>query len=358
MNYLQLLDTIRSITGRRQHDRFPPVEAGLKVFRHDGAKGATFVVYDALLAKAVLQSPNYRQFNFLQQILTIAKPERTKWIRRFCEIGLIMLDGPEHQRRRPLMQRSLEKCASGLKAIPDHEIVSVIESGIAAEVATSATIASRLVVFLFSKAISELVGKPVQLPARDLFAVDFFNPFPTLSSLARCDESIGNCCEATGFDELEESEQTAVLSLLVMGVSPMHALFTTLLNSYVSGLQAGLESAEAVRASTGWNSYEIVPTNFVMRTCVVSDMLGEKLVQPGDIAYLFLGSATGCPFSRVTSVPFGAGLHLCSGAALTQVMTNAVRNGLIHTQVDGSRIMQSEEFQGKAAAFLGFNMAS
>jgi hypothetical protein len=358
MNYLQLLDTIRSITGRRQYDRFPPVEAAIDVFRRDGAKGATFVVYDALQAKAVLQSPNYGQFNFLQQILTIAKPERTEWIRRFCDIGLIMLDGPEHQRRRPLMQRSLEKCASGVKGIPDDEMVAVIEDGIAAEPATSAAIASRLVVFLFSRAVAGLVGKPVELPARDLFAVDFFNPFPTLSSLSRCNEAIGNCCEAIGFDGLDEPDQAAVLSLLVMGVSPLHALLTALLNAYAAGLEAGMERADAVKAATGWNSYAIVPTNFVMRTCIATDVLGQDVVQPGDIVYLFLGSATGCPFSRLTSVPFGAGLHHCSGAALTQVMTTAVRNGLIRIDPHGCPITPSEEVKGKAAAFLGFGAAS
>jgi cytochrome P450 len=357
MNYLQLLDTIRSITGRRQHDRFPAVEPAVAVFRRDGA-AATFVVYDALQAKAVLQSPHYRQFNFLEQILTIAKPERTGWIRRFCDIGLIMLDGPEHERRRPLMQRSLEKCALGVKAIPDDEMVAVIEDGIAAEPFTSASMASRLVVFLFSRAIAELVGKPVELSARDLFAVDFFNPFPTLSSLSRSNEALGKCCEAIGFEELDEPTQAAVLSLLVMGVSPLHALLTALLNAYAAGLQAGLERGEAVRAATGWNSYEIVPTNFVMRTCVATDVLGQEVVQPGDRVYLFLGSATGCPFSRLTSVPFGAGLHHCSGAALTQVMTNAVRNGLMRVDSDLSRITPSEEVKGKAAAFLGFGAAS
>jgi cytochrome P450 len=91
-----------------------------------------------------------------------------------------------------------------------------------------------------------------------------------------------------------------------------------------------------------------------MRECVAADMIGAEAVRPGDVVYLFLGSATGCPFSRLTSVPFGAGRHYCSGAALTQVMTAAVQNGLRRIRADGSKINPSEIAQGKAAAFLRF----
>jgi hypothetical protein len=353
MSYLLLLDTIRSVTGRRRHDRFPAIEPAVSVVRR-GDGTSLFVVCDAQQAKAVLQSPRYRQFNFLEQILTIAKPDRTEWIRIFCDISLIMVDGAEHERRRGLMQRSLDRCAAGVRGMSDDEMAAVIDSGITAEHCTSSAIASRLVNLLFSKAIAELVGKPVELPARDLFAVDFFNPFPTLSSLTRCNEAISTCCNAIGFETLAEADQAAVLSLLLMGVSPLQAILTSLINSYVVALRAGSAGSDAVKVATGWDSYAIVPTNFVMRECVAADMIGAEAVRPGDVVYLFLGSATGCPFSRLTSVPFGAGRHYCSGAALTQVMTAAVQNGLRRIRADDSKINPSEIAQGKAAAFLRF----
>jgi hypothetical protein len=139
-----------------------------------------------------------------------------------------------------------------------------------------------------------------------------------------------------------------------MGVSPLQAILTSLINSYVVALRAGSAGSDAVKVATGWDSYAIVPTNFVMRECVAADMIGAEAVRPGDVVYLFLGSATGCPFSRLTSVPFGAGRHYCSGAALTQVMTAAVQNGLRRIRADGSKINPSEIAQGKAAAFLRF----
>lgn len=354
MNFLRLLDTIRSITGRRLHDRFPPIEPPTVALRPDGVGPATFVVCDAQRARAVLQSSRYRQCNFLAQILTIAKPERTAWIRRFCDIGLIMVDGPEHQRRRQLMHHALERCAAGVRGIADADIDEAIEEAAAVDPAPADAIASRLVLLIFSRSISALTGSAVELPSRDLFAVDFFNPFPTLSSLARCDEAIGNCCGAIGFESLDEGGQAAVLSLLLMGVSPLLALLTALINAFSSALRDGLTPEDALRRADAVDSYAIVPTNFVMRTCIAADTIGDEAVEPGDAVYLFLGSASGCPFSRLTSVPFGAGRHSCSGAALTQVMTNVVRSGLARTRVDFRRIGPSRELQGRAAAFLAY----
>jgi cytochrome P450 len=354
MNYLQLLAVIRSITGSRSHDRFPAIQPLVSVVRRDDGGAATFVVGDAEQAKLVLQSPCYRQFNFVERILTIAKPERTPWIRRFCEIGLIMTDGPEHQRRRLLMQQSLDRCASGVRAIPQATIAAVIEDAMAVEPCTSAGVACQLVLLLFSKSISALSGQTSELPARDLFAVDFFNPFPTLSSLARCNEAIANCCRAIGIESLDEADEAAVLSLLAMGVSPLHALLTSLINVYAAALCDGAAAGEAVKRTAALDSYAVVPTNFVMRRCVAPDTISGERVDPGDIIYLFLGAATGCPFSRHTSVPFGAGQHYCSGAVLTQVMLNAVRTALKDVRSDCRRLSPSTEVQGKAAAFLTF----
>jgi hypothetical protein len=211
-----------------------------------------------------------------------------------------------------------------------------------------------LVTLVFSRAISAITGKPVELSVRDLFAIDFFRPFPTLSSLAGCDESIDRCCRSIDIESLDEEDQAAVLSLLVMGVSPMHALLTTLVNVYATARREGLAADEAAKHTSGLDAYAIVPTNFVMRACVDADTLGGEAVKPGDVVYLFLGSASGCPFSRLTSLPFGAGSHYCSGAALTQLMMKSVRSGLGRMQADCSRISPTPEVEGKASAFLVF----
>jgi len=136
-------------------------------------------------------------------------------------------------------------------------------------------------------------------------------------------------------------------------------LITASLNQYVQSLTGGVPHAEALLSVAKADSYTIVPTNFVMRECIAPDMIGDEHVAVGDIVYLFLGSATGCPFSRQSAVPFGAGAHYCSGAKLTSMMLWAVRPGL--TAADPlvlERAVSSPAEQGKASAFLMYPAAT
>lgn len=353
MEYLQVLDTVRAITGRREEDRFPATPSPSMVFRRGEGSPTTFLVFDAMTAKRVLESAEYKQFRFLDRILTIVRPERTKWIRRFVDVGLIMIDGPEHERRRHEMTAALDRCIERIKQLSADDLAYMISRAAAAEEASTASVARETVREIFSESIAAIVGSDVSLPADHLFEIDFFNPFPTLSSLARCDASIEACCNGIGVDALDQSTQSAVLSLLVMGVTPLHALITALLNQCVSGLREGLSLQDSLDRTAKLDSYAIVPTNFVMRECTGSDEIDGERVVAGDIAYLFLGLANGCPFSRQSSVPFGAGAHSCSGAKLTTVMMWAVRTALALVARDEFLKMDpSFAEQGKGSAFL------
>lgn len=353
MDYLRILELVRAVTGNRADDRLPAAESPLVAFRKSPESPATFLVFDAQVAKNILESPAYRQFPFLDRILSIAKPERTDWIRRFCEVGLIMIDGPEHERRRARMTTALERCVDRLMRLPAERTARIIEEAAQASGASADGIARAVVCLLFSESVAAIVGHTVELPLDHLFQIDFFNPFPTLSSLARCNASIDACCQAVGVERLDADDQSAVLSLLIMGVSPLHALITASLNQCLRAREADSPLHEALALAAKVDSYAIVPTNFVMRECSRPDSIAGEQVASGDIVYLFLGSATGCPFSRQSAVPFGAGAHYCSGAKLTSVMLLAVRAGLAaadSASLDAVAVARPE--QGKASAFL------
>jgi hypothetical protein len=355
MDYLRILEQVRAVTGNRADDRFPAADSTLGVFRKSGDSPATFLVFDARVAKEILESPAYRQFPFLDRILSITKPERTFWISRFCEVSLIMIDGPEHERRRTHMAAALERCVDPLKRLPAERTARIIEEAARSSGASADGIARALVCLLFSESITAIIGRAVELPQDHLFQIDFFNPFPTLSSLARCNTSIDACCQAIGVERLDADDQSVVLSLLVMGVSPLHALITASLNQCLPARESGSPLDEALALAAKVDSYAIVPTNFVMRECSQPDSIAGEQVTIGDIVYLFLGSATGCPFSRQTAVPFGGGAHYCSGAKLTSVMMWAVRAGLAAADpvaLDAVTVARPE--QGKASAFLTY----
>jgi cytochrome P450 len=355
MDYLRILEQVRAVTGNRADDRFPAAESPRGAFLKGNDSPATFLVFDAQTAKRILESPAYRQFPFLDRILTIAKPERTHWIRRFCEVGLIMIDGPEHERRRARMAATLDRCIDRLKQLPAEKTALAIEQASRSSGASADRIARALVCLLFSESIAAIIDRDIELPQDDLFQIDFFNPFPTLSSLARCNASIDVCCKAAAMESLDADDQSAVLSMLIMGVSPLHALITASLNQCLQARESGSPLAEALALAAKVDSYAIVPTNFVMRECCRPDSIDGEAVAVGDIVYLFLGSATGCPFSRQSAVPFGAGAHYCSGAKLTSVMMWAVRAGLAAADpaaLNDVAIARPE--QGKASAFLMF----
>ena len=355
MEYLDILQGIRSVTAGRTATSFPASPA--PTLRYGGTGHSVVVVVDAALSRAVLESPRYESLNFLDRILTAAKPETTRWIRRFCELSPLLVDGPEHARRRALVETLIDRCTTEVKALQPAAIAAVVEDGLACPGASAARIAGDVVATLIATACSVCLGRPVQLPRDELLAIDFFNPFPTLSALSRCDDAIATCCRAIGLDATDDTAAMAVLSILTMGVRPMHAVTTQLVDAWLAGTAAG-DPPERLRERLAMaDAYSIVPVNFVMRRCLEADTIGAEEVSPGDVVYCFLGSATGCPFTRQTAVPFGAGAHVCSGAQLSIVMLHQVRRALLGLGGgDGPRIPPSQPVRGSANAFLTYSL--
>ena len=353
MEYLDILQAIRSVTAARTATSFPA--SPTPTLRCGGPGHSVVVVVDAALSRAVLESPRYEALNFLDRILTAAKPEKTRWIRRFCELSPLMVDGPEHVRRRALVDTMIDRCMSEVKDLPPNAIGAVIQDGLARPGASAALIAGDVVAMLLATSCSTCLGRPVQLPRDELLAIDFFNPFPTLSALARCDDAIATCCLAVGLGPDDETTAMAVLSLLTMGVRPLHAVTTQLIDAWLTNATAG-DPSEALRERLAMvDAYAAVPVNFVMRRCIEADTIGAEDVSPGDVVYCFLGSATGCPFTRQSAVPFGAGTHVCSGAQLSIMMVHQVRRAILGLGVhDGLQVSPSRPLRGIANAFLTY----
>lgn len=352
MEYLRILAAVREVTGARGGHAFPSRPDPVVLFREAEHARAVVFVHDARLAKVVLESPRYRQFNFLARILEVASPEKTCWIRRFCDVGLIMIDGPEHLRRRDAMAAALDRCVRRLQECQPERFVSALPV-VADRPFTAEELAAALVAGMFAECIPAITGRGVSsLAADDLAAIDFFNPFPTLSTLARCNAAIDRCGERLGLAEMDADAQAAVLSLLIMGVSPMQGILTAAINACVEALGDGRSANEALAVLKDVDAYSVVPTNFVMRECAQDDAIAGVAVRPGDVVYLFLATASGCPFHRRNSVPFGAGPHYCSGAKLTSVMLNVGRKAVAALGEGLASVRPSQVVQGKAHAFL------
>lgn len=352
MEYLRILDAVRAVTGARSEDSFPRRPEPVTAWRGEGGSRGVAFVHDAAVAKAVLESPRYRQFDFLARILEVADAENTRWIRRFCDVGLIMIDGPEHLRRRSAMAAALERCICRLQEAAPGRFAAAVAAAGQVDAPTARGLAAALVAALFAECVAAIAGgEPVILADDDLAAIDFFNPFPTLSTLRRSDAALGRSAVRLGLAGMDADDQAAVLSLLIMGVSPILGILTAALNAKARAARDG-RSVAAAAALRDFDAYTVVPTNFVMRECVAADDLGGAQVLPGDVVYVFLASATGCPFSRRESLPFGAGTHQCSGAKLTSVMLSVARKALADCGDVLGRMQPSPVVHGKAHAFL------
>lgn len=353
MEYLRVLDLVRGITGARREDAFPARPTSVTTVRDTPQSRGVVFVHDAAIAKAVLQSPRYRQFNFLARILEAADGETTREIRRFCDIGLIMIDGPEHLRRREAMAAALERCISRLQQVHPARFAAAVAAASQSEAPTARNLANALVVAVFAECVAAISrGEPIALPDDDLASIDFFNPFPTLSTLRRCDAALGRCAARLSTTAMSDDDQAAVLSLLIMGVSPVLAILTAAINACVHELSEGRTADEATAVLRDFDAYSVVPTNFVMRECVTADDVAGASILPGDVVYVFLATTTGCPFSRQDSLPFGAGAHQCSGLKLTSVMLSVARKALADSTASLRRVRPSPVVRGKAYAFL------
>ena len=329
MQYLRILNALRTITGQRSAHHFPNQYSDLEIFDSPGSESRVLFIYNTSLGRQVLDSREFGQYDFTQRALALAGEERTNWIRRFCFESPVMLDGTAHQVRRRELSNVLKRCTDALNTVKIADLASDLLVAARHKSATSLRVSQEIVTQLLSICLGAITGRDANLPTEELMAVDFFNPFPKPSSLYRCDHAISACMHALQWQSLNEAERTAVSVMIVMGVSPLVATATASLNALLEVLAIpGSTHDEAVTASRKVDFHATVPTNFVMRRCLTTTVVNGHELREGDLAYVFLGPVSGCPFSALTTLPFGSGRHVCSGRQLSLIMLASVHDAL------------------------------
>lgn len=351
MRYLRILDTIRSITGNRGATQFPAKNTAYALIDaepHGPDATRVIFLYDVAISRVVLESDCFEQFDFLARAVASIDRERSAAIRAICRSSPLLLDGPLHRQRRQGTAQVLARCPEHLSTHGWQCVTEALQTALATDPPLeSSRISEALVGSLFNCCFSLIAGREIALPPEWLFEVDFFNPFPSPSALMRCNDLIDQACRAIGWEDLDEAEQATVSALLVMGISPIHAMVTASINAMIEALRAGATPQDDL------DPHQVVPTNFVMRRCTATFQAGELAFSPGDIIYVFLGSVSGCPFGRLTAVPFGAGRHYCSGARLSYQMLDLV-NGALRERFDAIATVIPSAVNRRASAFLGF----
>lgn len=270
-----------------------------------------------------------------------------------------MLDGPSHQVQRRELADVLQRCSDALRYVTTDSLAANLLSAASLEGATSLSVGEEIIGQLFAACFTAITGREVKIPIEELMAVDFFNPFPKPSSLKRCNRAIDVCMQALNWQRLTRAEIMAVSVLLVMGVSPLLATVTASINALLESLCPQNHSTiEAVAACRTVDFHSSVPTNFVIRRCLKAITIEAHALAKEDLVYVFLGPANGCPLNRLTSIPFGAGRHVCIGTKLSFEML-ALTHDAMELAAPALRALpllgqQSPALQGRASAFLSY----
>lgn len=357
MKYLQVLDTIRSITGARGVNYFPKKNAALETIGNVGQGDGVAFVYDPVLTRDILSAKEYKQEDFLHSSLRIMGNEEIKWIRQFYAESPLFADGKIHSQRRKSLETGLALCSLAIGEMTQNTLEEAIEAELTKTGATSLKLASVLTISLINQCLSTLTGRKVSLSPEMLLDIDFFNPFPKPSTLARCDRAIGTCMLQLNWQQLDSPQRHVASALLIMGASPMIATVTASINALLQTFSNGGTVSCAQIACRKVTFQRTVPTNFVMRRCVEETTLAGVRLAPGDRLYVFLAAANGCPFRPGQSWPFGSGKHVCSGQSLATQMLQLAQASLTQkaAAMAASPLPRiSPVKQGSASAFLTF----
>ncbi|MCT0208715.1 cytochrome P450 [Synechococcus sp. CS-1332] len=321
-----------------------------------------YMVYRASLARTILADSRFQQAQFLAPILSLCDEESTRQIRFFIDSNPAFLNADRHAAQVEAIQQPFARCEDAIRNLNISVLLEAIDPLLdGSDDLTAHQVGIALVGRLMRHCLETISGVDPPLDNKEVFAVDIFQPFAKRSHLVRCNtilDALINAIENHPDRQcpLSDADRLAVLTLLMMGATPLLAVATALLNAVIrspdsADLQASLASLS--------NGYSMLPTNFVMRECVVPHHISGHSLHSGDTCYLFLGDVSGCPFSSSLKLPLGYGSHYCKGAGLAKVVTARIQELLLYRANEiAENVCTSAVQVGPASAFLKYSDAS
>lgn len=351
MRILKILHALQSVVGHRTEDAFPDRPAPVEFLEGGGDQPRAAFVHRIAIVRKVLEHAAFEQMRFLDDYLVACDPQQIGWIRYFMDHNPEFLNGEVHRTQSRLLRSELARCVLRLESEPVAEVARLVDEVLSSEHPSTFGVARRIISHLFGCCLREISGTEVVVDEEVLFEVDIFVPFPRPAHLHACNRRVDSYLTAVRqIREPNQAELIALLTLLMMGTAPTVAAVNGAANrwlrSVTSGTSPGSHPPEV--------DFSLAPTSFVMRRCTEGTMVDSHQFKRGDVVYLFLGEASGCPLHRLNSLPFGAGRHTCSGQPLSRRMLELSLAAFRETRGDWSRAHASGVVPGRSSAFLRF----
>ncbi|MBL9175271.1 MAG: hypothetical protein JNL10_17155 [Verrucomicrobiales bacterium] len=351
MRILKILHALQSVVGFRTEDTFPNRPASVEFMDRDGDGPRAAFVHRIGITRRILEDGAFEQMRFLDDYLALCDPRRTEWIRYFMDHNPEFLNGEVHRDRSRLLRPELARCVRRLDAMPVAGVAALVDGVLASERPSTFRIARAVTAHYFSACLQEISGTNVSVDEEVLFGVDIFLPFPRPAHLHACNQRVDSYIAAVRrIREPSPAELIVLLTLLMMGTAPTVATVNWTANRWhrqvTSGTASGSPPPEV--------DFSLAPTSFVMRRCVEDTEVEGHSFEQGDVVYLFLGEASGCPLHRLNSLPFGAGRHTCSGQPLSRRMLELTHAAFGESRGDWNRAVASGVVPGRSSAFVKF----
>jgi len=268
-------------------------------FEYYLAPGRIHFVGNLITCKKILQDKRFVQDQSLVQ-LTIRT--ETRWLNYFLAETAEFQDGTANLQTRRKILPHIENLVQLAKSRP-KPFLKLDRPTPALEIAQ---ILSRN---LLADLLSEWVGKPLELGIK-LFELDIFNPSLRLKHIFK-ELEVELEKVVNQLPSMSEDRLLTVMSILLMGSSPLVANTTAMLNSIAK---------KEIIDFDYYAAYSIAPVNFVARKPTEDFVIDQVRMKAGDLVYVRLFD--GCPFKIGLNLVFGAGQHICPGKVLAKVLAH------------------------------------
>ena len=351
MRILKILHSLQSVVGHRTEDTFPNRPVPVEFLEGEGDRPRAAFIHRIGIARQILEHAAFEQMRFLDDYLALCDPLQTGWIRYFMDHNPEFLNGEVHRNQSRLLRPELARCVRRLDAVPVTEVAMRVEQVLASERPSTYGVARTVTAHLFGRCLQEISGTEVAVDDEVLFGVDIFLPFPRPAHLHACNHRVDSYLAAVRrIREPNPAELILLLTLLMMGTAPTVAAVNWAANRWLRHVT----SATAPGSPPPEVDFSLAPTSFVMRRCTEDTVVDSHSFKRGDVVYLFLGEASGCPLHRLNSLPFGAGRHTCSGQPLSRRMLELAHAAFREARGDWSRMTASGVVPGRSSAFVKF----
>lgn len=356
MAFLDRIQLLRTISGGAQADSLGSHPEGVSFFSERSSRFA--IVSDPRVAKGLLNFRGSLAMSHLDVFLKDVPRDSIRYLLFFLNSSAEFLNGDAHETQYGIIKRIASRLVKITEAMDPLCLGSHLQRQAQKETKLSSSALSRLTLSTLLTRIGRVYLRNEEFDFRPTDITDeygFFSAAPRVSRLVRLNADLSRHLREASIHESDDHKKLFLFTLRIMGASPLHGALTASLNELIERRSQGYKDTDKIPShlSQDGSFRSFLPTRFVLRRMNQPFQLHGFEFMAGDVVFIYLAEASGCPIRKVLSFPFGAGIHYCPGAELSRKI---IRLSLLSVLASGltKRTSVSPVQEGSINAFLRF----